>query len=198
MRNGNGSSPAVNLRAAGVLALLLLASALPAWGAPEAAAAVAPLSADPLGATDEEPRAVPEADLLPCLFLLLERSRYGASDREAAAWLVRSESGAPLGEAACLPWPEPAVTGVAVWKGPVPRGAVAQLHTHPTRTTKGRSWGSQPSVQDCQTARRLGVPVVVVTASEVNLCTADRGVVVRLLGPGWVAREAPTLQASAP
>ena len=154
--------------------------------------AAAPAAADT--ATDRSPRAgraavsietagglLPQA--IPCLRSILERSMYGATEHEAAAWLVASPS--PGGELSCLAWPRSPGKGEARWIGPVPAGVVAQVHSHPVRSGTGQAWTRRPSRTDCEVARQLGIPVLAVTAGGVYECQPRGGAIVRLLRGGW-------------
>ncbi|HYI07765.1 MAG TPA: Mov34/MPN/PAD-1 family protein [Thermoanaerobaculia bacterium] len=82
---------------------------------------------------------------------LLAEGGYGRLPHERAAFLIRESDGTLT----LQPWPD---TGFrhATFRGVVPPRTIAVLHTHP----RGES---QPSVRDRGEARRLGVPVVVIT-----------------------------------
>jgi hypothetical protein len=82
---------------------------------------------------------------------LLAAGGYGRLPRERAAFLIR-ESGGTL---TLQPWPDGAFRH-ATFRGVVPPRTIAVLHTHP----RGES---QPSSRDRGEARRLGLPVVVIT-----------------------------------
>lgn len=125
-------------------------------------------------------------DALPCLRSILERSLYGASDREVAAWLVESRQGG--GKLDCLDWPPTEADGEARWSGPLPLGLLAQVHSHPTRAISGRMWSPRPSWRDCLTARRLKVPVITISVAGVYECRPADGHIVLRLGPTWVRR----------
>ena len=135
---------------------------------------------------------------LPCLRSILERSLYGASDREAAAWLVAPA--APGGEVTCIAWPSSDGKGEARWSGPLPAGVLAQVHSHPVRSGTGQTWTRRPSSADCEVARRLGIPVLAVTPGSVYECRPADGAIVPLLRAGWdraTPSELPALPASA-
>lgn len=92
---------------------------------------------------------------------LLEESGYGRLPRERAAFLIRESDGTLTLE----PW---AAGGYrhATFRGHVPRGTIAILHTHPRGETR-------PSAQDRDEARRLQMPVVVITTEAVIAAMPD-------------------------
>jgi len=119
---------------------------------------------------------------LPCLRAVLAGSRFGVSDQETAAWVVADPR---TGELSCRLWPPTAKRGEARWSGPMPRGVVAQVHSHPTRAASGRQWTPRPSQNDCRAARELAVPVLTVSLEGVYECRPADGQVVPHLGAGW-------------
>jgi hypothetical protein len=78
---------------------------------------------------------------------------------ERAAFVVRS----PAGTFDLLRWPRSGFFS-ARWTGPVPEGVVAIIHTHPLKRPA-------PSQQDRAEAKRIGLPLYVV--SRAGLCVAD-------------------------
>lgn len=95
---------------------------------------------------------------------LLAAGGYGRLPHERAAFLIRER-----GDALSLaPWPHGGHRH-ATFRGVVPDRAVAVLHTHP--------YGEpQPSTRDREEARRLGMPVVVVTPGAVIAAMPDGSV----------------------
>ena len=88
---------------------------------------------------------------------LLAEAGYGRFATERAAFLIaESDGGLTL-----APWE---VRGYhrASYRGVVPERAIAIVHTHPAHLP-------QPSTHDRAEARRLGLPVVVVTPSGVEV-----------------------------
>ena len=86
----------------------------------------------------------------------------GATDRiEHAAFVVRT----PGGTLDLVKWPRGGFLS-ARWNGPIPKGAVAVIHTHPAKRPA-------PSSGDRAEARRIGLPFYVV--SRAGLCVADDG-----------------------
>ena len=88
---------------------------------------------------------------------LLASARYGWSDHESAAFVVMTPDGIRL-----VPWPRSNEPHGARWKGTFPRGTIAIAHTHPNRDT-------HPSRIDRRTARRLRLPVYVITHSRITV-----------------------------
>lgn len=82
-------------------------------------------------------------------FDVFMRSGYGWSKLEAAAWVTRDEAGSIR----LVYWPSSGKVHGEVWRGPVPAGVVALLHTHPPTVSP------RPSLVDARTAQRLGLPV---------------------------------------
>ena len=94
---------------------------------------------------------------------LLAEAGYGRFATERAAFLIaESDGGLTL-----APWE---VRGYhrASYRGIVPERAIAIVHTHPAHLP-------QPSTHDRAEARRLGLPVVVVTPSGVEVAMPGRG-----------------------
>ena len=92
---------------------------------------------------------------------LLEESGYGHLPRERAAFLIREKDGTLTLE----PWPAGGPRH-ASFRGQMPAGAIAILHTHP----RGEE---RPSAQDRVEAKRLRMPVVVITAERVMAAMPD-------------------------
>ena len=86
---------------------------------------------------------------------LLAESGYGRLPRETAAFLIRESDGTLT----LQPWTDGGFRH-AKFRGVVPPRTLAVLHTHPRGET-------QPSARDRAEARRLGVPVVVITPEAV-------------------------------
>lgn len=92
---------------------------------------------------------------------LLEESGYGRLPRERAAFLIREADGTLTLE----PWAGGGYRH-ASFRGRVPVGTIAILHTHP----RGEE---RPSVQDRAEAKRLRMPVVVITTDAVIAAMPD-------------------------
>jgi proteasome lid subunit RPN8/RPN11 len=87
---------------------------------------------------------------------LLVEGGYGRLPRERAAFLIRESDGTLT----LVPWPEGGYRH-ATWRGAIPARAVAVLHTHPYREPN-------PSPRDRAEARRLALPVGVITPAGVR------------------------------
>jgi proteasome lid subunit RPN8/RPN11 len=74
------------------------------------------------------------------------------SDQEAAAFLVREADGIVR----CVPWPRRAGFRTERYRGVLPDGTVAIAHTHP------HGW-ERPSSGDVEEARRIGLPIFVLS-----------------------------------
>lgn len=83
---------------------------------------------------------------------LLDRSQYGLTPYEAAAWIVREGDDVVLRD-----WSFTRAYEKASWSGPPPAGALAIVHTHPLHADP------RPSSGDAALARKLGLPVFTLT-----------------------------------
>ena len=88
---------------------------------------------------------------------LLERSRYGFSHMEEAAFIVRDANGT----VSAIPWPEAGEPNVGRWSGAFPANTVAIVHTHP-------NWLPLPSDMDARTAARARTQVYVITRARIT------------------------------
>ena len=94
---------------------------------------------------------------------LLATARWGQSQTEHAAFAVTDGGGRVM----FAQWPFNHAALVATFKGSIPANAFAIVHTHPN----GRPL---PSDDDRATARRLGIPVYVVTRNALTRTTGTR------------------------
>ena len=86
--------------------------------------------------------------------------RNGVDDQyERGAFLVRGTGGLSV-----IDWPFERSYRIAKWRGPIPEGATAVIHTHPNEYP-------HPSSRDRAEARRLGLPVYVATRARVCVVT---------------------------
>jgi hypothetical protein len=106
-----------------------------------------PVVAD--GATDAQTLAVS--------WDLLRDAGYGQSTKERSAFLVTGADG----ELALVKWPYQATSMRASYRGAIPAGTVAIVHTHPNTVPN-------PSLGDAALARKLNLPVYVLTRSSVT------------------------------
>jgi hypothetical protein len=86
---------------------------------------------------------------------LLAEGGYGRFQQERAAFLIEERNGSLTLE----PWPESGHRH-ATFHGAIPERAIAIVHTHPADAP-------DPSVRDRAEARRLGLPVIVITPRSV-------------------------------
>lgn len=93
---------------------------------------------------------------------------------ETAAFLVRRNNG----ELQCLLWPATNVYKGHTFRGRVPEGTVAVIHTHP-----GAAFN--PSAGDAQQARTIGLPIFVLTRGHVTAADAQ-GNTVRIVRRSWL------------
>lgn len=91
---------------------------------------------------------------------------------EWAGFVVRK----PNGRVDVILWPS-GEDLKATYKGPMPQGCVAVMHTHPARAPR-------PSRQDLAEASRIGLPIVVITPEAVTVARPD-ATAEELLGKGW-------------
>ena len=91
---------------------------------------------------------------------MLKDARWGVSRFEQAAFAVRDNDG----RIDFVRWPGSPDDSRATFAGSIPPNAFAIVHTHPN----GRP---QPSADDDLLARRLGIPVYVITRMRVSLTT---------------------------
>jgi len=99
---------------------------------------------------------------------LLAEARYGLSDAEHAAFIVRE----PDGSVKFDEWPFRPEWRQARFTGVVPATAFAIIHTHPNARPV-------PSAEDAATARRSGMPVYVVTRTSIARTDGRRVDIVR-------------------
>lgn len=113
-------------------------------------------------------------------FDVLVHSMTGMRDREHAAFVVEERDGT-LG---CILWPSSAGVRTESFRGVVPAGTVAIVHSHPDGTS------ARPSSGDAAVARQLDLPFVVVTRTEIWIAGAGGGAPINLTrGRLWAAGE---------
>jgi hypothetical protein len=105
----------------------------------------------------DRPELTADPDLRRALWSLLAEARYGQSAFEEAAFVVRDADG----RHAIVRWPRANVQRQAWWKGAFPPGTVAIVHTH-------RNASPEPSEVDALAARRRGLPVYVLTLTQIT------------------------------
>ena len=108
---------------------------------------------------------------------LLAAGGYGRLPVEQAGFLIRERDGTLT----FAPWQRGEFQR-ARFDGSIPRGTIAVVHTHPRRLPR-------PSRGDLDQARRLGIPLLVVTPDAVIAARPDGGVDA-LFGAGWASDSA--------
>lgn len=94
---------------------------------------------------------------------LLEDARYGRDSKEHAAFIVADENG----ELRLARWVWGAESMRATYRGAMPRGAMAIVHTHPNHLPN-------PSPNDVNVAQKLGIAVYVVTRGSLTVTDGSR------------------------
>jgi hypothetical protein len=94
---------------------------------------------------------------------LLRAANYGQSARERSAFLVRKGDG----QLELVRWQFGAESMRATYRGAVPAGTVAIIHTHPNGLP-------HPSRGDAELARKLALPVYVLTRHSVSFTDGSR------------------------
>ena len=105
---------------------------------------------------------------------LLEDGGYGRFSHERAGFLILESGGAVT----LAPWNATAGFQRASHRGGIPAGTIAVAHTHPLGA-------AQPSAGDRDLARRIGLPVVVITPDAVIAAMPDGTIRTLIAGPGW-------------
>jgi hypothetical protein len=160
------------------LTLRLFAALLAASSASSSAAVLAegaPDGGDAVSAARAPAPRTLEEELRPRAFRLWEEAGFGLDPTEHAAWVVAGPSGFVW-----IPWPWEGRWEKAQWRGRVPAGAVAIVHTHPARVNP------QPSDLDRATSERLGVAVYTISRSGIWKAGPD-GALTRVRDEWWWA-----------
>ena len=105
---------------------------------------------------------------------LLAEGGSGRLPIERGGFLSRE----PDGTLTFAPWPR-GEHQRATFRGTIPRGTIAVVHTHPRHL-------QDPSGRDVTEAKRLRLPVVVVTPRAISVARPD-GSIGQLLGEDWSA-----------
>ena len=105
---------------------------------------------------------------------MLEEGGYGRLSHERAAFLIREERGSFT----LAPWGASAGFQHASFRGSIPSGAIAIVHTHPLGALK-------PSAGDHEEAKRIGLPVVAITPAAVVAAMPDGTARTLVAAPRW-------------
>lgn len=100
---------------------------------------------------------------------LFQLAGLGTRDLERAAFLVRE----PDESWSCLLWPMNAAFRTEEFRGRIPDGAVAIVHTHPNRIP-------QASLEDSRAAIAAGLPLYTITWANVTVIDERTGVEARI------------------
>lgn len=95
-------------------------------------------------------------DIQACMQSVLKEGGYGHLPREGAAFLIEKD-----GAFECRMWSRRGGLYSQYWEGVIPEGTVAIIHSHPADRP-------DPSWNDTVVARRLRMPVFVVTPRRVT------------------------------
>jgi len=114
-----------------------------------------------------------EASLTPGAYRLWSHSGFGHDRYEHAAWVIQTASGVVWRD-----WPFDRQDLKTRWLGRTPDGAVAIVHTHPQVVDP------RPSIQDRETATRLGIAVYTVSRSGIWRAVPN-GAVTRVWDERW-------------
>jgi len=99
---------------------------------------------------------VARADVQTCMQRVLKDGGYGFLRIEAAAFLIEKDDAYE-----CRMWSRSVSFHSQEWRGAIPEGAVAIIHSHPKDLP-------DPSSNDQRLAKRLRMPVFVVTPRHVT------------------------------
>jgi len=99
---------------------------------------------------------------------LLAEAKFGQSDGEHAAFIVRERDGRLRFEA----WPFDGRWRQAEFHGRIPSSAIAIIHTHPNSRPA-------PSADDAATALRVGMPIYVLTRTLISRTDGTRTEILR-------------------
>jgi hypothetical protein len=94
---------------------------------------------------------------------LLRTANYGQSSKERSAFLVLDANG----ELQMVMWPWEAESMRASYRGAIPAGTVAIVHTHPNALPN-------PSPGDAALSIRLELPIYVLTRSSITMTEGGR------------------------
>lgn len=108
--------------------------------------------------------------------LVLRGSSMG-NDAEVAAFLVRNDDGTFRAER----WPHRKSSNSQTFRGTIPPGTVAIIHTHPLYETG-------LSAKDCAEAQRVHLPIYVLTRWRISVADPRTGAAIGLTDSGkWIA-----------
>ena len=100
---------------------------------------------------------------------VLARNAIAERSREQGAFVVRT----PEGLTYFVAWPRGGERHILRWHGRFPDGTLAILHTH-------EGWLPEPSKLDRKAARESGIPIYVITPSQITKTTGSTTEVVMM------------------
>jgi len=139
-------------------------------------------------AFDDGPGVLRDPTVIACFAHLVRSALGGFATFEKAAFLaLRADHSVQ-----CIDWPSTREFKQAQWSGPMPSGVVAVAHTHPLSSPFA-------SPDDVKLARRIRMPIFVLTPNMVSVVHADGRVEMLVYGKEWISalRKSPSPQASA-
>ena len=104
---------------------------------------------------------------------LLRKAAFGQLGEERAGFLIIEN-----GRFRLVMWTPTHQFHAEQWQGRIPAGTVAVVHTHPPAQP-------MPSAHDRAEARRVGIPILVVTNGSVALATEDGKIQHWMTEGGW-------------
>jgi hypothetical protein len=110
--------------------------------------------------------------------ILQQMARSGAersNQTEIAAFLVRDAGGA----ISSVPWPQSGRFRSESYRGVIPAGTVALAHTHPWQADQ------RPSQGDVEQAKKIGLPIYVVTRWNLYVVDAAGNVIELFARTDW-------------
>jgi hypothetical protein len=110
---------------------------------------------------------------------LVKDAGYGHRPDERAAFLIVDDKG----DLRVMSWPASNRFHAQRWDGSIPSGTIAVAHTHPNESPSA-------SAHDCDEARRLGMPIFVLTPESVVLIDGRNGQPQPIARRGWLAATA--------
>jgi hypothetical protein len=139
-----------------------------------------------LAADDPSAHLVKEPEVLAIFAEVLDRGGMGYRASESAAFLVID----PAGRYRCVAWPQTNRHERQTYREAAPPFTVAILHTHPRSSLR-------PSAADRATAKKLGIPVFVLTPRDIWVATPE-GESVPLVANAWWAAGTEAASCSTP
>jgi hypothetical protein len=118
--------------------------------------------------------AVADPQALAAMQQVAERGARMPDQQEVAAFIVRAEDGT----LSCVMWPHTANRRSEHYRGDVPAGTVAIAHTHPI-------FAEHPSRGDVEQAKRIGLPIYVITRWSLYVVDADGTVTPLIVHRDW-------------